>query len=69
MEYGLKVSMHIRRTHRKYLSVYGDYGKFKVVSSTQNCLPICRKHFKRIRRIRQKNLCVHEEDTERRLVH
>jgi hypothetical protein len=44
MEYVLKVSMHIRRIHRKYFSVYGDYGKFKIVCSTQNCLSICRKY-------------------------
>jgi hypothetical protein len=37
----------------KYLSVYGEYGEFRVVSCTQNRL-----------RIREKNLWVHGEETQ-----
>ncbi len=36
------------------LSAYGEYGEFRVVCGTQNCL-----------RIRGKNLCVHGEDAKR----
>jgi len=41
----------IRRIQGQFLSVYGEYGEFKVVCSTQNRL-----------RKRGKNLCVHGKD-------
>jgi hypothetical protein len=44
----------IRRIRGKCLSAYGEYGEFRVVSGTQNCL-----------RIRGKNLCVHGENAKR----
>jgi hypothetical protein len=44
----------IRRTRGKCLSTYGEYGEFRVVCGTQNCL-----------RIRGKTLCVHGEDAKR----
>jgi hypothetical protein len=37
-----------------YLSVYGEYGEYRVVCGTQNRLPI-----------RGKNLCVHGEEAKR----
>jgi hypothetical protein len=63
----------------KYLSVFGDYaesiyaymetianlGYLRYTKSSQNI----RKVFKRIRRIRGKNLCVHGEDTKRLLAY
>ncbi len=46
-----KVPRHIWRIRRKYLSVYGEYGEFRVVCGTKNHL--------RIQRIRGKNLYIH----------
>jgi hypothetical protein len=52
----------------KYLSVDGDYvksGLFAVKKSS----PCARKVFKRIRRMRGKDLCVNGEDAERLLAY
>ena len=49
-----KFSLRILRTQGNFLSVYGEYGEFRVVCGTQNLL-----------RIRGKNLCVHREDVKR----
>ncbi len=46
--------MHIRRIQGKCLSVYGEYGEFKVLCVTQNRLRICGE-----------NLGVHGEDAKR----
>jgi hypothetical protein len=43
--------MRIWRIRGKYLSVHGEYGEFRVLCGTENCL-----------RIRGKDLCVHGED-------
>jgi hypothetical protein len=60
-----KVSKRIRRLRRKYLSVYEEYGNLRYTMSSPNV----RKVFKRIWRIRGKNLCVHGEDTKRLLAY
>jgi hypothetical protein len=44
----------MRRIQGKCLSVYGEYGEFRVACGKQNRL-----------RIREKNLCVHGEDAKR----
>jgi hypothetical protein len=44
----------IRRIQGKCLSAYEEYGEFRVVCGTQNCL-----------RIRGNNLCLHGEDAKR----
>jgi hypothetical protein len=44
----------IMRIQGKCLSAYGEYGEFRVVCGTQNCL-----------RIRGNNLCLHGEDAKR----
>jgi hypothetical protein len=58
-----KISLHvflllkrIRRIQGKCLSAYGEYGEFRVVCGTQNCLRICGK-----------NLCIllHGEEAKR----
>ncbi len=65
--------------HGKYLSVFGDFaesiyaymeklanrGNLRYTKSSPNT----RKVFKRIGRIRGKNLCVHEEDAKRLLTY
>jgi hypothetical protein len=56
-----KVSKRIRRICGKYLSLYGEYGKVRLLWYTK-LSPNMRKVFKRIRRICGKNLCVHGED-------
>jgi hypothetical protein len=52
-----KAPRHIWRIRRKYLSVYGEYGEFRVVCCTKNHL--------RIQRIRGKNLYIHGENAKR----
>jgi hypothetical protein len=49
-----KFSLRIRRTQGNFLSLYGEYGEFRVVCGTQNLL-----------RIRGYNLCVHRKDAKR----
>jgi hypothetical protein len=44
MENALKVSKCIRRIRGKYLSVYLEYDKFRIVMSTQNRLQIREKY-------------------------
>ncbi len=44
MENVLKVSKRIRRIRGKYLSVYGEYDKFRIVNSTQSRLQILGKY-------------------------
>jgi hypothetical protein len=44
MENALKVSKRIRRLRGKYLSVYGEYDKFRIVCSTHNRLQIIGKY-------------------------
>jgi hypothetical protein len=60
----------------KYLSVFGEYAK-RVYGEMANwgylrytkSSPNTRKVFKRIRRIRRKNLCIHGEDAKRLLTY
>jgi hypothetical protein len=64
---------------RKYLSVFGDYAESIYAYMEKmanwgylrytNSSPNTRKVFKRIRRIRGKNLCVHGEDAKRLLAY
>jgi hypothetical protein len=65
MENARKVSKHIRRIRRKYLSVYGEYGKLGLFAVHK--FVSARKVFKLIRRIRGKDLCVYGEDAKRLL--
>jgi hypothetical protein len=60
--------MRIRRLRRKYLSVYGEYGNLGLFAVHKSS-PNARKVFKRIWRIRGKNLCVHREDANRLLAY
>jgi hypothetical protein len=68
MESAQKVSKHIRRIRRKYLSVDGEYGKLGYLRYTKSS-PYVRKVFKPIRRIRGKDLCVHGDDEKRLLAY
>ncbi len=58
--------------HGKYLSVFGGYADMEKMANWgylryTKASPNTRKVFKRIRRIRGKNLCVHGEDAKRLL--
>ncbi len=61
MENVRKVSMRTWRIRDKYLGVYGEYGKLGLFAVHKSS-PITWKVFKRIRRMRGKNLCIHGED-------
>jgi hypothetical protein len=52
----------------KYLSVDGEYVKSGYVRNTKSS-PYARKVFKRIRRMRGMDLCVHGEDAKRLLAY
>jgi hypothetical protein len=72
-------ALGFRRMRRKYLSAFGEYvdsieaymknmanwGYLRYTKSSPNT----RKVFKRIRRMRGKNLCVHGEDAKRLLAY
>jgi hypothetical protein len=61
-----KVSKHIRRICRKYLSVDGEYGKLGLFA-VHKIVSVCAKVFKHIRRIRGKDLCIHGYNAKRLL--
>ncbi len=52
----------------KYLSVDGEYVKSGLLRDTKSS-PYERKVFKHIRRMREKDLCVHGEDSKRLLAY
>ncbi len=68
VETARKVSKHILRIRRKYLSVDGEYGKVGLFA-VHKIVSYARKVFKHIRRIRGKDLCVHGDDAKRVLAY